>query len=220
MTVRIGVVAPMLLTIDPMAAAFNELWPEAQHLAILDETLYADFAGGRPITDETYTRVSGLLHYAATTHCDALVFTGSVFGDPVMRARQDIPIPVLTSYEAMIEDAFAAGTRFGILSTAPGSLKNLSADLEAEAKRRRVEISIDGHVAADARPPIIAGDIETHDRIVCAAAERMTDCDCLMFAQVSMGLTAKRIAPVPGRPVLTAPEATVRKLKQLVGQGR
>ena len=45
----------------------------------------------------------------------------------------------------------------------------------------------------------------------------MTECDCLMFAQVSMGLTAKRVAHVPGRPVLTAPEATVRKLKHLLG---
>lgn len=217
MPVRIGVVAPMLLTIDPMASAFAEIWPEAQHLAIADETLYADFAGGRPITEETYSRVSGLLHYAATTRCDGLVFTGSVFGDPVRKARADIRIPVLASYEAMIEEAFDAGTRFAVLSTAQGSMTNLSADLEAEAKRRGVAITIDGHVAAEARPPILAGDVETHDRIVVEAAGRMTDCDCLMFAQVSMGLTAKKVAPVPGRPVLTAPEATVRKFKRLLG---
>ncbi len=217
MAVRIGVVAPMLITIDPMGAAFDEIWPEAEHLAIADETLYADFAGGRPITDETYSRVSDLLHYAATTRCDGLVFTGSVFGDPVARARQDIKIPVLTSYEAMIEEAFEAGTRFAILSTAQGSMTNLSADLEAEAKRRGVGITIDGHVAAEARPPILAGDIETHDRIVVEAAAKMTGCDCLMFAQVSMGLTAKKVANVPGRPVLTAPEATVRKFKRLLG---
>lgn len=217
MPVRIGVVAPMLITIDPMGMAFDEIWPEAQHLAIADETLYADFAGGKPITDETYSRVSDLLHYAATTRCDGLVFTGSVFGDPVERARQDISIPVLTSYEAMIEEAFAAGTRFGILSTAPGSMKNLSADLEAEAQRRGVAITLNGHIAADARPPILAGDVETHDRIVVEQAARMTDCDCLMFAQVSMGLTARQVAPVPGRPVLTAPDATVRRFKQLLG---
>jgi Asp/Glu/hydantoin racemase len=217
MPVRIGVVAPMLITIDPMGTAFAEIWPEAQHLAIADETLYADFAGGKPITEETYKRVSDLLHYAATTRCDGLVFTGSVFGDPVDKARQDIDIPVLASYEAMIEEAFAAGTRFAILSTAPGSMKNLSADLEAEAARRGVAITIDGHVAAEARPPILAGDIETHDRIVVEAAARMTDCDCLMFAQVSMGLTAKQVAPGEGRPVLTAPEATVRKFKAMLG---
>jgi Asp/Glu/hydantoin racemase len=217
MPVRIGVVAPMLLTIDPMATAFDEIWPEAQHLAIADETLYADFAGGKPITEETYKRVSDLLHYAATTRCDGLVFTGSVFGDPVDKARGDIAIPVLASYEAMIEEAFAAGTRFGILSTAPGSMKNLTADLEAEAKKRGVAITIDGHVAAEARPPILAGDVATHDRIVVEAAAKMTGCDCLMFAQVSMGLTAKQVVPVVGRPVLTAPEATVRKFKQILG---
>lgn len=217
MPVRVGVVAPMLITVEPTMTAFAEIWPEAQPLAVVDETLYADFAGGKPITEETYSRVSDLLHYAASTRCDALVFTGSVFGDPVRQARADMDIPVLTSYEAMIDEAFAAGTRFAILSTAPGGMKALIGDVEAEAKARGTDITIDSHVAAEARQPIIDGDIETHDRIVVEAAAKMADYDCLMFAQVSMGLTARQVAPVEGRPVLTAPEATARKLKAMLG---
>jgi len=217
MPVRIGIVAPMLITIEPMMSAFSEIWPEAQPLAIADETLYADFAGGKPITDETYSRVASLMRHAATTRCDGLVFTGSVFGDPVRRVRDEFDVPVLTSYEAMIDEAFDAGSRFAILSTAPGGMKALIGDVEAEAERRGTAITIDNHVAAEARAPIIAGDVATHDRIVVAAADRMIDYDCLMFAQVSMGLVAKQVTPVPGRPVLTAAEATVRKFRTLLG---
>jgi len=38
-----------------------------------------------------------------------------------------------------------------------------------------------------------------------------------MLGQFSMGRAAQAIADVPGRPVLTAPEAGVRKLKRLLG---
>ena len=57
--IRIGVVSPMALANDTMGAAFAELWPEAQVINLLDESLYADFAGGQGVTDETYRRVAG-----------------------------------------------------------------------------------------------------------------------------------------------------------------
>ena len=52
--------------------------------------------------------------------------------------------------------------------------------------------------------------------MVAAAAAKMTDCDCLMLGQFSMDTAAKKIAEVPGRPVLTAPRTAVEKLKRLL----
>ena len=121
------------------------------------------------------------------------------------------------SFEAMIEEAFACGDRFGILVTAPGTLKCLIEDIDRYSRAHNLTCSITDHIEDAARPIILAGDIETHDRMVAAAAAKMTDCDCLMLGQFSMGRAAQAIADVPGRPVLTAPEAGVRKLKRLLG---
>ena len=146
-----------------------------------------------------------------------MIFVGSVFGRWVEAARVDIDIPCLTSYEAMIEEAFACGDRFGILTTAAGTLKCLVEDIDRYSKENGLTCSITDHIEDAARPIILAGDIETHDRMVAAAAAKMTDCDVLMLGQFSMGNAAKMIADVPGRPVLTAPQAGVRKLKRLLG---
>ena len=43
--------SPMALANDTVGAAFDELWPEAQVINLLDETMYADFAGGKGVTD-------------------------------------------------------------------------------------------------------------------------------------------------------------------------
>ena len=52
-----------------------------------------------------------------------------------------------------------------------------------------------------------------------AAAGEMTDCDCLLLAQFSMVGAKEAIADVPGRPVLTAPDEAVMKLRDLLDAG-
>ena len=61
------------------------------------------------------------------------------------------------------------------------------------------------------------GDGPEHDRLLAAAAGEMTACDCLVLAQFSMIGAKDAIQDVPGRPVLTAPDEAVRKLKGLLG---
>lgn len=47
----------MALASDIVAPAFNELWPDAQVTNLIDESLHADFASGKQVTEETYRRV-------------------------------------------------------------------------------------------------------------------------------------------------------------------
>lgn len=214
---RVGVVSPMLLATDAVAAVFEQVWPEAQVINLLDESLYADFAGGRQITDETYRRIAVLLQYSQDSGAQGILFTGSVFGRPVEAGRAGLAVPVLTAHEAMIERAFEHGSRFGILTTAAGSLRCLVDDIERYAKQHGLSFTITDHIEDAARPVILAGDVARHDEMVAAAAARMTDCDCLLLGQYSMETAAQRITDMPGRPVLTPPRTAVEKLKRLLG---
>ena len=213
--IRIGVVSPMAIASDVVGEAFAELWPQAEVVNLLDESLYADFAG-KELTDETYRRIAVLLQYSQDSGADGIVFTGSVFGRPVEAARESLSVPVLTCHEAMIEAAFECGSRFGILTTAAGSLRCLADDIERYAAANGLSYTMTDHIEDAARPVILAGDIERHDDMLAKAAAKMTDCDCLLLGQFSMGRAAKKIADMPGRPVLTPPHTAVEKLKRLL----
>ncbi|MEK9833779.1 MAG: aspartate/glutamate racemase family protein [Alphaproteobacteria bacterium] len=217
MPVRIGAVSPMDNAMEAIGEAFAEQWPEAELFHVLDESLYLDFAGGKPQTDETGERLSKLLHYAADCRADGLLFTGSVFGRWVEAARADMDIPCLTSHEAMIEEAFTHGSRLGILTTVAGSLKCLVDDIDRYSKAQGQSVTITDHILDAARPIILAGDVETHDRMVAEAADQMTDCDCLMLGQFSMTNAMRLFTDMPERPVLTSAHTAVRKLKRLLG---
>ena len=218
--VRIGVVSPTDVAFPTIGDAFERIWPEAQPIRLLDDSLYADFvdgdfAVGARMPDEAFGRVAALLRYSRDTRADGIIFCGSVFGRLVEAGRAGFDIPVLTSYEGMIEEAFGCGRRLGVLATTAGTVACLSDDIARHAKARGFDYSIVTGVAEGAFPKMLDGDIEGHDAMVVAAAAGMTDCDCLMLGQFSMGLVPAKIADVPGRPVLTAPHAAVRKMKSL-----
>lgn len=215
---RIGLVHALHASIAPIEAAFTESWPEAETVSLYDQSLYADFNKCRIVTPKIFQRIEGLLRFSEQSGAQAILFTGSLFGDPVEAARAKIRIPVLTAYEAMIEEAFAAAERprLGLLATAASTVDMMSTDIQAYADRNRRQYDLDARHVAGAIDALLWGDREEHDELVIAAAAQLTACDVLMLGQFSMAPVVKRLPEAPGRRVLTSPGAAVSKLKRLL----
>ncbi len=215
---RIGLVHALHASIAPIEAAFLESWPEAETVSLYDQSLYADFNKTRSVTPDIFRRIESLLRFSRETGAEAILFTGSLFGEPVEAARENMDIPVLTAYEAMIEEAFATAKRprLGMLSTAAGTGEMMSADIQEYAAANNREYELDARYVAGAIDALLWGDREEHDELVAAAAAQMGECDALLLAQFSMAPVAKRLPPVEGRAVLTSPGSAVSKLKRLL----
>jgi Asp/Glu/hydantoin racemase len=218
---RIGVVSPTEVAFPTVRAAFAELWPEAEIACQLDQSLYLDFINADmtvpdPMPEAAYDRIASVLRYSRDCRVDGIIFCGSVFGRLVEAGRAEIDVPVLTSYEGMIEAAFANGPRMGILATTQGTVDCLSGDIERYAGEHNLDYTLAGNVAEGAFETLINGDRPGHDDIVVAAAETITGCDSLLLGQFSMGLVPRKITPVAGRPVLTAPHTAVAKMRALL----
>jgi Asp/Glu/hydantoin racemase len=216
---RVAIVSPSgLHAAGPVADAFNELWPEAEPVNIIDESLYADYIATRVIDDKIRDRLDKLLHYVELTGAEAAVFTGSVFGAIVEKSRADMKIPVLASYEAMIEAAFAAGSRLAVVTTSPFSMPEITKDIARYAEQRGKRYTLQSKVLDDARIAFRErGDIDEHFRLIAKAADGYIDCDCVMLGQTSMGPAYDLIKPMPNRPVLTPLRTTVMKMRELLG---
>jgi Asp/Glu/hydantoin racemase len=219
--IRISVISPTEVAFPTIGDAFRRIWPDAQPIQLLDDSLYADFIHGdftvdERMPDEAFGRVAALLRYGRDTRADGIIFCGSVFGKLVEAGRAGFSIPVLTSYEGMIEEAFAAGSRLATLATTAGTIACLNGDIDRYAKARGLDFTVVSKVAEGAFQKKLDGDDDGHDALVVDIAATMTGVDCLMLGQFSMGLVPAKIADVPGRPVLTAPHAAVRKMKSLL----
>jgi hypothetical protein len=60
------------------------------------------------------------------------------------------------------------------------------------------------------------GERAEHDRLVAEASRELRDCDLIALAQYSMAPAAGLVAEASGRPVLTTPDSSVLKLKEML----
>ena len=222
---RVQLIHAVTVAKTPIHDAFSRLWPEAETEDLDDLSLPGDLAAaGLPsvplreagsLTDAFTERMAGLIEDGIQAGADAILFTCSAFGSAIEKAREGILVPVLKPDEAMIERALSLGSRIGGLATFAPTIPSLKSELAAaEAKGMKPDIDL-RHVPG-ALDALNAGNGAEHDRLVAAAAQDMTGCDCLLLAQFSMTGAKDAIAGVPGRPVLTAPDEAVKKLKRLL----
>jgi Asp/Glu/Hydantoin racemase len=207
---RIALIHALRHSPPPIEAAFRELWPEAQLMNLLDDSLSADLARTGRLTPVMTDRFLMLARYAKSTGVDAILFTCSAFGPCIDAVVSEMaPMPVLKPNEAMIEEAMGLGTRIGLLATFPGTLASMPAEFPAG-------VTIVPQLAEGALAALDRGDYEQHDGRAARAALALADCDVIALAQFSLARAAPRVKLATGKTVLTTPHSAVRKLKRLL----
>ena len=201
----------------PIHGAFERLWPEARIADLTEASLATDLAEAGELTDAFTDRMAALVAYGVETGADGVLFTCSAFGSAIEAARDGVEIPVLKPDEAMIEAALSQGSSIGGLATFEPTIPSLAGELEAAAEARGLKPDIDLRHVPGALEALQSGRADEHDTLIAEAAAGMTDVDVLMLAQFSMSGARDAIAEVAGRPVLTAPDEAVKKLKGLLG---
>ncbi len=212
-TKRIGLIHSVIPAIAAVESALREHWPEAQAASLYDESLYIDLAPDRSLTPAHFDRIARLLRYSAGCGADAILVTGSLFGPAVVAARDELDIPVLTSFDGLIDRAFALGNNFTMLATDPGTNRMLAAELNRRAEADGRAVSFEAHHIPGATECLSQGDQAGHDRLVVEQAERAAPGDAILLGQFSMGPTRSLVQARVDCPVLDAAEAAVHKLK-------
>lgn len=215
MTKRIGLIHSVIPAIGAVEDAFEKIWPAARRTSIFDQSTYQDLGPDRSLTPEIYRRIAALLRYSADCGVDAILVTGSLFGPAAVAGRKDLGIPVLTSFDGLIDEALALGSRFSMIATDPGTNRMLEAELKARAEETGKPVALSPIFVPDAMSLLQGGDRAGHDRLVVEASAAAGDCDAVLLGQFSMGPTRPLVERRTGRPVLDAPEAAVRKLRAL-----
>jgi Asp/Glu/hydantoin racemase len=207
---RIALIHALKHSLAPIAASFEKLWPDAELMNLLDDSLSADLARDGRLTEAMTERFLTLGRYAAETGAKGILFTCSAFGPCIEAvARAHAPMPVLKPNEAMIEQAVARGRRIGLLSTFAPTLASMPPEFPDD-------VEIVPKLAEGALPALDRGDRPMHDRLVAQAAKDLRDCDVVALAQYSMAPAAAMVAEATGKPVLTTPDSAVEKLKRML----
>ena len=213
---RIALIHATAVAVDPISDAFKALWPDAEVVNILEDSLSVDRAKSVEISSDIMGRIAGLGHYAVNIGCGGVLFTCSAFGPAIEAFTEESAVPVLKPNEAMFETALMTGNRTGMIYTFDASRDSMEQEFRDAATRINPEGSITSVMAPGAMDALAAGDAETHNRLVAEAAWELGDMDAIILAQFSTSRAAGVVRAKTDVPVLTSPDAAVHKMKRLV----
>jgi Asp/Glu/hydantoin racemase len=214
MTIRIALIHAV--AVAPVKAAFGELWPEAECVNILDDSLSVDREREQTLTAAMTRRIVALAEYGHATGAAGILFTCSAFGAAIEAAAERLPVPVLKPNEAMFEAALTAGRRIGMVATFAPSVKSMEEEFRQMAAMRHSPATIETYCVPGAMAALKDGDTAAHDRLVADAAVPFGDHDAVLLAHFSTSRAAAAANAKLGRPVLTSPASAVAKLKSIL----
>jgi hypothetical protein len=213
---RITLIHAMAASVPPIEEAFQQFWPEARLMNLLDDSLAPDLARDGALMPAMTDRFLGLARYARAAGADGILFTCSAFGPCIEAcAREFAAIPVLKPNEAMIEEALALTGprgRIGLVATFAPTLASMPPEFDAVAP----DATLMPCLAEGALAALNAGDGAEHDAAAVRAAVALGDCDVITLAQFSLSRAAAAVAAATGKTVLTTPDSAVRKLRRLL----
>jgi Asp/Glu/hydantoin racemase len=214
MTKRIAVISVAPIAMQPVADAFARLWPEAECDNILDDGLFRERGKTDDLKQPLFDRIVQLGDYARSAGADGILYTCSAFGAAIEAVQQRFAMPVLKPNEAMFEAALDAGTRIGMLATAPFAVAQLEQEFRDMAAARESKATLTTRLVDGAMIALTQGDAQTHNRLIAEAAPDLDGCDAVILAHFSTSRAEPLVATRIKAPVLTAPGAAVLKLKR------
>jgi D-serine dehydratase len=219
MTSRIALIHATPLAMLPIQHAFERLWPQAQCMNVLDDSLSRDLGHTGSLTAAMVQRFVDLARYVQGTGCSGVLFTCSAFGPAIEAAAKATGLPTLKPNEAMFEQALqtpAAHGRLsvGLVATFEASLASMSLELHAMAQARGLAVDVHTVFVPEAMADLAAGQTELHHQKIAKSLAQLPPCDVVMLAQFSMAAAQPLAQRHSNVPVLSSPDCAVLALQQ------
>lgn len=210
---RIALIHAVSVSMQPVADAFAQRWPEAELVNVLDDSLSRDRTRDLALTPAIAARIGALADYVHGAGAAGILFTCSAFGPAIEAVARRLPIPVLKPNEAMFAESFRHGTRLGMLATFAPSIATMEDEFNEQARREPTPPVLKSLLVPGAMDALRAGDVDRHNALVAQRAVELGECDAIMLAQFSTSRAADAVAAAVRCPVLTSPGAAVSMLK-------
>jgi Asp/Glu/hydantoin racemase len=212
---RIVMIHALAESVPPVKLAFQDEFPDAELINLLDEGLFIDF--DLHLTPRLRRRMSQLICYCAEHGADAVGLACSVYAPVVESARDLVDIPVLSSYEAVMEEAVGCGERIGVIASVPATLRDSEHYLRQAAAARGVDVQPHLCLAEDLIPvKRMEGEDAFQRRLAEEVGRLAPHVDAVLLSQFSMATALARLRDVTSVPVLSAPHSSARRLRQLL----
>ncbi len=190
--------------------------PDVEIVHIVEESMIREVMRSGGPSPDINARIAGYVQAAEKAGCSIFMTACSSIGTSVEQCQFLTRMPVTRIDEAMVEEAIQQGPRIAVLATVETTLKPTLEYIERKGREAGKQITVLPTLMPEAFKALLAGDNETHDRIVSTGLrEALNSADVVVLAQASMARVMNDM-PASDVPVLTSPERGIQRLRERI----
>ena len=212
---RVTMIHAIAESIPPVRLAFDEEFPEAEVINVLDESLLVDFDD--QLTPDLRRRITNIIGYCQDNKADAIGLACSVYAPVVESAKDLVHVPLVSSYGPVMANAVTAGPRIGLIASVASTMQDSKYYLHLAADEAGVEIEPQLCLAEDLITVMRAeGPSGLERRLEEEVLKIASKVDVVLLTQFSFAAALAHLEKVSPIPVLSAPHSSARTLKKLL----
>lgn len=213
---RVVLISSTKAVFGPMEAAFAEIFPAAQVMHILDETLLEDFRREGGLSSNTRRKALQMALTAQKAGVDGILFTCSTLSPAVDDLRPFISLPMVKIDEPVISFLVQNYKDIGLLATAETVLKSVEGQVRKIAERLDRQISWYSFVKADAWPLLSKSPEAFYKMMGEYASELAEKHEALLLTQVSIAPAREFVNEKTKPKIFASPPFAIRALKEIL----
>ena len=211
---RVVMIHAVAESMQPTKLAFQDVFPEAELVNLLDEGLFLDF--GDQLTPALRRRMTQLICYSAEHGAQAIGLACSVYTPMVETVRALVDVAVVSSYGPVMAEAVQAGRRVGLIAAVPATLRDAGYFLQQVAHEFGRPVETYPRLAEDLMAvKRCEGETMFCRRLAEEVDELAPHVDAVLLTQFSMASALSHLRTSASVPVLSAPHSSARLLKGL-----
>lgn len=217
---RVALLSSTHAVFGPMEAAFRDVFPEAQIVHLLDETLIDDFRQNGGLSPRSRRKALRMAMIAQDAGIDGILVTCSTLSPLVDDFRPFITIPIVKIDEGVVEEVVQSAKSIALLATADSVLKSVESLVLAKARQVGREVSIRRFIKGDLWP-LLLKDPSTFYRVAGQAATQAAEvCQAVIITQVSMAPAREYVEAGVRDRVYASPIYAVRAIRRILKEGK
>ncbi len=217
---KVALVSSTRAVFEPMEAAFREVFPEAQILHLLDETLIEDFRREGGLSPHSRHKALQMALTAQEAGVDGILVTCSTLSPSVDDFRPFVRIPLIKIDEPVIEEVVQKADTIGLLATAETVLKSVEPLVMKKARDSGRKISVHPFIKGDVWPLLQKDPSAFYRAIAEAAAQAARECQAVILTQVSIAPGRDYVEEKLRNKIYASPIYAVRTLRKILSTGK
>ncbi|WP_373127683.1 aspartate/glutamate racemase family protein [Dielma fastidiosa] len=203
------------VTVAPLKKLVHELYPEAEIMNLVDDSLLNDTIAAKAMPVEVVERLAQYALIAQQAGAEVILNTCSSVGEAVDVIAPMLKVPYVKIDQPMAAEAVKHGPRIALIATVTSTVAPSKRLLERNAQDQGLTVTVTPYLVDGALKVLSeTGDQKRHNQMVIdtvykAAAEN----DVIVFAQGSMAVLEPECQNL-GVPVFSSPKLGCEQLKK------